>query len=221
MGEAPLLNGRRLRLVRRRIIDWYNDNGRDFPWRRTSSPFQILIAEVLLRRTTGTAVSRIYQEFMTRFSTPEKLAKARETSIKKSLSTIGLQSIRARYMKEMAKLLLKNHDGIVPRDLAALENLPGVGQYAAAAVMNFAFNIPEPMVDGNVVHLMNRIFSLGVEAPTDRMIWRFMQTFGGSQDKRLYWGIIDLVSTICLRRNPRCNLCPVLTYCDFFTANPK
>jgi A/G-specific adenine glycosylase len=121
----------------------------------------------------------------------------------------------------MAKEVLKEHNGILPRNLSSLEALPGVGRYGAAAVMNFAFGAPEPMVDGNVIHLMSRLFSLDVSAPTAKRIWEFMRQFGGSQDKRLYWGIIDLVATICLRKIPRCHDCPLSTNCDFYAANPK
>ncbi len=221
MGEAPLLNGNRLRFVRRVIIKWYEKSGRDFAWRITSNPFQILIAEMLLRRTTAAAVSRIYEKFIGRFDSLERLAKARKSTIERALSTVGLQTMRAHHMKQMARILLTEHNGVVPNDLASLEALPGVGRYAAAAVMNFAFGASEPLADGNVVHLMNRLFSLGISGPTDNAIWEFMRTFAESQDKRLYWGIIDLVSTTCLRRNPRCNICPLSCSCDFYTANPK
>ncbi|MFW9965912.1 MAG: hypothetical protein ACFFEA_02035 [Candidatus Thorarchaeota archaeon] len=221
MGEAPLLSGERLGLVRQAIIDWYEKYGRDFPWRHGSEPFQILVAEMLLRRTTATAVSRIYTEFINRFDSLERLARARQSTIERSLRTVGLQSVRAHQLQQMAKMLLREYDGIIPQDLAALEALSGVGRYTAAAVMNFAFNFPEAMVDGNVVHLMNRVFSLGVPRPTDNTIWEFMRKFGGPQDKRLYWGIIDLVTIVCLRNVPLCDDCPLSKYCDFYAANPK
>ncbi|MFQ5833730.1 MAG: hypothetical protein ACE5H4_13565 [Candidatus Thorarchaeota archaeon] len=221
MGEALTLNGERAGFVRDAIIDWYEENGRDFPWRRTTNPFQILIAEMLLRRTTATAVARVYPEFMQRFANLEQLAGARKSTIERSLSSVGLQSVRASHMQQMAKRLLKDYHGIVPRDLAALESLPGVGRYGAAAVMNFAFAAPEAMVDGNVIHLMNRLFTLGVTDPNTKPIWEFMRHFGGSQDKRLYWGIIDLVATICLRKIPRCHDCPLSKYCDFYAVNPR
>ncbi|MFX0107389.1 MAG: hypothetical protein ACFE7R_03830 [Candidatus Hodarchaeota archaeon] len=221
MGEAPLLKGRRLTSVWNAIIGWYERNGRDFPWRRNNSPFQILIAEMLLRRTTAVAVSRIYEKFIQKFDTLERLANARKSTLEKALTNVGLQSIRAHQMKQMARTLLKENNGIIPKDIAALEALPGVGRYAAAAVLNFAFGFPEPLADGNVVHLMNRVFSLGVSGPTDNAVWDFMRNFGKSQEKKLYWGIIDLVSAVCLRRNPRCHDCPLSKFCDFFATNPK
>ncbi|MHA1924488.1 MAG: hypothetical protein ACXABV_06575 [Candidatus Thorarchaeota archaeon] len=221
MGEAPLLNENVLRFVRHAIIDWYGKEGRDFAWRHSTESFQILVAEMLLRRTTATAVSRIYEKFLKRFDSLERLAKARVITIEHALRTVGLQSVRARYMQKMAKTVLKDYGGVLPKDRASLESLPGVGRYAAAALLNFAFNKPEPMADGNVVHLMNRVFSLGVSDPTDNAIWEFMRQFGRSQDKRLYWGIIDLVASICLRKAPRCNDCPISIACDYFAANPK
>ena len=221
MGEAPLLNGERAGLVRNSIIEWYEREGRDFPWRQSNNPFQILIAEMLLRRTTATAVARIYPEFIQRFDSLTRIARARKSTIELALSTVGLQSVRASHLQQVARTVLKEYDGKIPENLAALEALPGVGRYGAAAVMNFAFGAPEPMVDGNVVHLINRLFSLGVSNPAARMIWKFMKQFGGSQDKRLYWGIIDIVATICLRKVPRCHDCPLSEYCDFYAANPK
>jgi A/G-specific adenine glycosylase len=221
MGEAPLLNDKRLSLVREAIIAWFDHHGRDFAWRKTSDPYQILIAEILLRRTTATAVSRIYLEFLKRFISIERLAKARTKTIERALNTVGLQSVRARNMQKMAKMVLKDYGGLIPKDQLILESLPGVGRYAAAAMMNFAFDEPEPMVDGNVVHLINRVFSLGVSDPKDNVIWEFMKHFGGPQDKRLYWGIIDIVASVCLRRVPRCHECPLSESCDYYAANPK
>ncbi|MFW9801922.1 MAG: hypothetical protein ACFFFC_04690 [Candidatus Thorarchaeota archaeon] len=221
MGEAPLLNGERAKLVRTAIIDWYKREGRDFPWRHTRDPFEILIAEMLLRRTTATAVARIYSDFIQRFDSLERLAKARKSTIERALSTIGLQSVRASQMQQMAKTVHKEFHGMVPRDLESLENLPGVGRYGAAAIMNFAFGASEAMVDGNVVHLMSRLFSLDISDPTEEPIWEFMREFGGRQDKRLYWGIIDLVATVCLRGVPRCPVCPLSAYCNFYAVYPK
>ena len=222
MGEAELLDSELLDAVRERIIKWFSNDGRDFPWRSTQNPYHILIAEMLLRRTTASAVARIYDDFLTRFDTPQKLKQARISTIERMVSTLGLQSVRAKHIHETALILVRDYNGEVPPDSAVLESFPGVGQYAAAAVSNFAFGNAEPMVDGNVLHLMNRIFELGFAQSSDKRIWQFMQRFGGEkQDKRLYWGIIDLVALVCLRRNPRCQKCPLSQNCRYSAANPK
>lgn len=204
--------------TRNAVVRWYKKEGRSFPWRETSDPFAILIAEMLLRRTTASAVLRVYDSFVNRFGTPQKLAAASERVIAGRLISLGLQSIRAHQMHETAILILREHDGHVPDNNEHLERFPGVGKYAASAVLNFAFSHSVPMVDGNVAHLLKRVFSSDLEGPTDPHAWELMHVLGGRrQPKHLYWGIIDLVATICLRRMPRCNRCPLDKLCDHST----
>jgi A/G-specific adenine glycosylase len=208
--------------VRRAILKWFGEHGRDLPWRNSENSFHILLAEILLRRTTATAVSRVYPSFVNRFNEPGNLARARPHTLEKKVSSLGLQSVRTRHLREVAKRIVLEHNGTVPQEEAALRALPGVGRYVSAAVRNFAFGIAEPMVDGNVVHLMNRVFSTDFTGPDDSRAWLFMGQFGGrNQQKQLYWGIIDLVAAVCLRRNPRCHQCPLNEYCDSLRTIPS
>ncbi|MCK4279528.1 MAG: hypothetical protein KAW94_03025 [Candidatus Thorarchaeota archaeon] len=213
-------NARNITLVRNLLIEWFDKKGRSFPWRETTDPYRVLIAEILLRRTTAAAVLRVYPNFIKRFDNPAKLSRARKSTIRRHLNTLGLQSIRAKQIHETAKYLSKEHAGSVPDSLPELESLPGVGRYVGAAVLSFAFGQPEPMVDGNVVHLVNRVFGSDFKGAIDSRAWEFMERFGGKkQDKRLYWGIIDLVATICLRRFPRCSQCPLNNLCEYCSRN--
>ncbi|MGY5874107.1 MAG: hypothetical protein RTU30_00035 [Candidatus Thorarchaeota archaeon] len=202
--------------VRASIIRWFQQEGRDFPWRSIEDPFHILIAEMFLRRTTAKAVARVYPSFIKRYDTPEKLARAHIKTLEKLLEPLGLQSVRAQHMRETARTLVKTHNGQVPTSQEQLEELPGVGRYVASATLNFAFGHPLPMVDGNIVHLVNRVFAMELSSPGDSDAWVFMKQFGGTgHDKRLYWGIIDLVATTCLRKKPRCENCPVTERCNY------
>jgi A/G-specific adenine glycosylase len=177
----------RKRVIRESIVEWFNENGREFPWRFTTDPYYVLVAEMLLRRTTATAVSRIYPAFMKRFNQPERLAKAR-------IATIASTN-----------------------DLEKLTSLPGVGMYVAAAVLNFAYHCPVPLVDGNVIHLMSRAFGLKFNGTTDQMAWDFMSSFNlGNQNRAFYWGIIDLVAMVCNRKYPRCKNCPIQAECTWY-----
>jgi len=204
-------------LVRKWLVDWYNQHGRDFPWRNATDPYHILIAEILLRRTTASAVSRVYSDFINRFDSIKSIAKARETTIARALGSLGLQSMRAKQLRKTASTIMKNHNGEIPRTREHLLSLPGVGEYIASAVRNFAYGEAVPLVDGNVIHLISRVFGIQFAGPTDSKAWDFMTKFGGSHDAKLYWGIIDLVATICLRRNPRCLACPVSDICLWAT----
>jgi A/G-specific adenine glycosylase len=205
-----------LRVIRSIIIDWFSKHGRKFPWRDSSNPYEVLIAEILLRRTTATAVDRVYPLFLKRYDTVEKLARSRRNSLEQILSSLGLQSKRARDLRELASQIVIEHCGEVPSDFDSLEALPGVGRYIANAVLNFAFNLPCALVDGNVIHLINRIFKCNFHSPTEDSAWKFMKRFGGrGQEDRFYWGIIDLVAAICLRKKPRCSICPVNAHCAY------
>ena len=202
--------------VRRTIIRWFSSYGRQFDWRKNADPFNVLIAEMLLRRTTASAVARVYGRFVTRFGTPAAIASARESELMKLLKSLGLQTVRAQQILRTGVILVEEFNGTVPKGMDALLSLPGLGRYGASAVMNFAFGVHIPVVDGNVIHLMNRVFGLGFRGPLDESAWRFMADFGGrNQEKQLYWGIIDMVAALCLRRNPRCTSCPLLRYCKY------
>ncbi|MGY5865201.1 MAG: hypothetical protein RTV41_11415 [Candidatus Thorarchaeota archaeon] len=206
--------GKHYATVRRKIIRWFGEHGRSFPWRNTTDSYRVLIAEILLRRTTATAVSRLYGGFLDCFDSLERLARAKETTIARELGSLGLQSRRAHELKKMASIIIKNHSGTVPRSHDNLLTLPGVGPYIASAVRNFAYGDPAPLVDGNVVHFISRVYGFRFKGPTDSEAWNFMAKLGGKQQEaKLYWGIIDLVATVCLRQNPRCSICPLSDEC--------
>jgi A/G-specific adenine glycosylase len=209
-------DARRNALVRKRVIKWYDQNGRSFPWRTTTDSFHILIAETLLRRTTASAVSRVFPDFMNRFNNPERLAIARESTIARALTSLGLQAIRAKQLKKTALIIMRDYDGKIPKSHEDLQSLPGVGHYIASAVRNFAFAEPVPLVDGNVIHFLSRVFGVQFAGPNDAKAWEYVNKFGGSHKSELYWGIIDLVATVCLRQNPRCLLCPLTKACEWY-----
>ncbi len=212
-------DARKYALVRKRVIDWFNQHGRDFPWRKTTDPYQVLIAEILLRRTTASAVSRVFPDFVNRFDSPLRLTTARESTIARALTSLGLQTIRAHQIKKMASVIVSDYDSKTPRSHEALMSLPGVGRYIASAVRNFAFGESIPLVDGNVVHFLSRIFDVRFAGPSDPKAWEFTKQFGGAHKAKLYWGIIDLVASICRRRNPRCDICPQSKVCAWY-SNP-
>ncbi len=222
MGKNAINDAENMMAVRKRVIRWFETNGRRFPWRETKHPYQVLIAEILLRRTTATAVMRIYESFLKRFDSPKRLARARNTTIARALSSLGLQSVRTHQLKRMASTIVKNHSGKVPSSYQDLLALPGVGAYIASAVRNFAFGESVPLVDGNVIHFISRVFGIKFKEHTDAGAWEFMTIFGGKhQDAKLYWGIIDLVAIVCLRQNPRCSFCPLSETCKYTEEGEK
>jgi A/G-specific adenine glycosylase len=212
--------GKNYASIRKKIVKWFGENGRNFPWRNTTDPYRVLIAEILLRRTTASAVSRVYEEFIDRFDSLESLKRARESTITRALSSLGLQSKRAHELKKMAAFIHKNHSGTIPSSYEDLLSLPGVGAYIASAVSKFAYGESVPLVDGNVIHFISRVFGITFKGPSDPLAWEFMTDFGGRhQEAKLYWGVIDLVATTCLRKNPRCPICPLSEACSYFKGD--
>ena len=202
------------------IVRWFDINGRNLPWRATSDPYEVLIAEMLLRRTTATAVARVYSTFIRRFERPEQLARARVRTIASVVGTLGLQNLRARHLQQTAAHIVKEFKGSIPDTMEELVNLPGVGAYVASAVLNFAFCLPSPLVDGNTIHLLSRLFDLEFVGPADRNAWNFIASFElGEQNKAFYWGIFYLVAMVCLRRAPRCEICPLHELCMWRQEN--
>lgn len=196
------------------LVQWFKTNGRDFPWRTSHNPFHILIAEMLLRRTTATAVARVFPNFIQRYTTPTQLASSRISNIAKEVTTLGLQTQRAQHLKQTARRIITDFNGNVPNDFDKLASLPGVGRYVASAVLNFAFGESVALVDGNVIHLISRVFGLIFGGPSDKEAWNFMGSFGSdTQHNVFYWSIIDVVATICIRASPRCSDCPLEQIC--------
>jgi A/G-specific adenine glycosylase len=198
------------------ILGWFDREGRNLPWRKSDVPFHILIAEMFLRRTTAVAVSKIYLSFIDLYPTPQHVAKARLSSLEKVLKPLGLQKIRARQLRKTARMIVNEHEGQIPRDYESVLSLPGIGRYTANAILNFAFKQPRTMVDGNIAHLLNRVFSSDFNGVSHERIWSLMEFLGAPKhERKLYWGIMDIVANICLRRTPRCELCPLSHVCNF------
>ncbi len=214
MSIMPLQT--KMKLVNSRLVGWYESNGRDFPWRYTTNPYHVLIAEMLLRRTTATAVAKVYPDFIKRFDSPKTLAQSRIPSIAKQITTLGLQNQRATHLKQAAISIVNDNNSKIPNDFDKLFNLPGVGRYVASAVLNFAFRKPVSMIDGNMLLFISRVFGLKFTGPEDEDAWSFMDSFGPeSQQSIFYWSIIDLVGTVCIRQSPRCEICPLDELCSW------
>src|SRR3954453_515008 len=134
--------------VRRKLADWYEHGHRDLPWRRTRDPYRILVAELMLVQTTVAAVIPYSERFLARFPTVEALAEADEADVLKAWEGLGYYR-RARQLQAAAQAIVRDHGGRVPDDPESGRNLPGVGRYIAGAVLSFAFDRPEPILEAN------------------------------------------------------------------------
>jgi len=138
--------------LRRRLCAWFARERRDLPWRRTRDPYPIWISEAMLQQTRVEAVREHYARFLDRLPTVASLAAASEDEVVALWSGLGYYR-RARALRLAAQGIVERHGGSFPRTRAELLALPGVGPYTAGAILSIAFQLPEPLVDGNVARV--------------------------------------------------------------------
>jgi len=195
---------------RRLLLTWYDRNRRDLPWRNDRDPYRVWISEIMLQQTRVSAVLEHYRRFLQRFPTVGKLAAAREASVLAAWSGLGYYR-RARMMHAAAKAIVKQHGGKFPASLDELRALPGIGCYTAAAIASIAFNVPAAVVDGNVKRVLERVRGAGLQ---EKDFWETAEDLlCRIRPGDFNQAMMELGATVCLPRQPRCSICPVLRLC--------
>ena len=203
------------------LIEWYERSHRDFPWRRTSDPYRILVSETMLQQTRVETVVPYYQRFLARFPDVRQLAAAESDEVLSLWSGLGYYS-RARSLHRAAQLLVAEYDGVFPETAEALRELPGIGPYTAGAISAIAFDRPEAAVDGNVVRVLSRLFGIrgevGRPAVRREIEAHALALAEGPHPGDQCQALMELGALVCVPRVPRCLLCPLQTDCDAFEA---
>ena len=211
----------RRNLFRRALLTWANSNLRDFPWRRAdASPYRVLVAELLLKRTTATSAARLYGSFIEKFPLISDLANASEYTLAETLVPVGLSRQRAASIKKLTLVLTQQHEGL-PTSLDELRALPGIGDYAARAILSFGFDVPMAVVDSNVERVIGRAFHNQPELAGNRQaIQETVDVLLPRKRHRDFnFALLDLGSLICRPGKP-CPKCPLRRQCDY-ALNPK
>jgi len=196
------------------LLEWFSHNARDFPWRKETNPYKILVAEKLLQQTTYGHVLKVYNVFFEKFPNIQSLAQAEISDIEGTIRRLGFQKQRAKQFKKIGLTILKEHKGKIPSNKGDLMELNGIGSYVANAVLCFAFNKDEPIVDMNVRRVVGRYF--GWKKIKDKEIEkRLSRLIPKGKAKRFNWGIIDFSGLICSRK-PKCKICFLGDPCSYF-----
>lgn len=202
--------------LRKRLLRWFKIHGRKFPWRGASvTKYQHVIAEVLLQRTRAETVARVFPEFIKEFPSWKKLESASVSQLQQHFQPIGLWRRRSTSLKALASAM-SERNGRFPKQREKIEALPGVGQYIANSILLFCHEIPEPLLDTNMTRVLERVF--GPRKLVDIRYDSYLQTLARSvvcceKPVQLNWAILDLASTTCLIKNPRCGECPLSSLC--------
>lgn len=201
------------------LINWYDQNRRELPWRKHKDAYKIWISEVMLQQTTVAAVVPYYEKFISRFPTVHSLAKAKEEDVLEHWAGLGYYS-RARNLHRSAQHLSKS--GFY-KTAAELIELPGFGPYTSRAVASIAFNEPVGVLDGNVIRVLSRRFGLKLEwwNTKEKHILQNLsdQLAATKKNSEINQGLMELGATVCTPKKPLCLLCPWKTRCQALKNN--
>jgi A/G-specific adenine glycosylase len=220
------------------LLVWFARNARNLPWRRTRDPYTIWVSEVMLQQTQVKTVVAYWERWMRALPNVTALAKASPERVHKLWEGLGYYT-RVRNMQRAAQCIRAEHGGKFPRDYDDVLALPGIGPYTAGAICSIAFNQPKPILDGNVIRVLTRLYGIAGNPrvrKTNARLWRIAEelvlqaaeigthasaspkaTRNTQQDPRpcaqLNQSLMELGALICTPRTPRCCACPVAKHC--------
>lgn len=199
-----------------KLLSWYRAHGRTLPWRGHPDPYAVWVSEIMLQQTRVETVFPYFEKWMQLFPTVEALASASEQNVLNAWEGLGYYS-RARNFHKAAKIVVEKYNGELPRDLDELGKLPGIGRYTVGALASIIYGMDEPALDGNLKRVYARLFD--VSEPSDspngeKILWQIAKdNLPKGQAADFNQALMDLGALICLPKNPRCLLCPVMTFC--------
>lgn len=200
------------------LLDWGHQHFRQFPWRATTDPYAILVAEIMLHRTQAMQVVPVYQRFISRFPSLSQALEGRSDEIARLLFPLGLRW-RVGLMCEMFATLRERFDGQLPATKEELISLPGISEYIASAVRCFGWNLPEPLIDTNTVRVISRLYNLPLKDSSRRNARfkeRIAELVSDTHPAAYNYALLDLAALICTKvREPSCGDCPVRAYCRY------
>jgi A/G-specific adenine glycosylase len=198
------------------LLQWYDHNARQLPWRVIPSAYRTLVSELMLQQTRVETVLPYFERWMLQFPDLNSLAAADEQVVLKAWEGLGYYS-RARNLHKAARLIVENHGGEIPANVEELSKLPGIGPYTAGAIASIAFNQAEIAMDGNIRRVIARIYNIQYQLATPA----FEQACRQALESLLPPGrpgdfnqaLMDLGASLCLPKTAQCEICPVQQHC--------
>ncbi len=210
------------------LLAWFARHARDLPWRRTRDPYAIWISEVMLQQTQVKTVIPYWNRWMTTLPTVNSLAVAPPETVLKLWEGLGYYT-RARNLHKAAQQIVAQHRSRFPHTFDDTLALPGIGRYTAGASCSIAYDQPTPLLDGNVIRVLTRLFGIGTnpkEKPTNEHLWTLARALVETartlpprhaddtpRCSHLNQSLMELGALICMPQNPRCAECPVRGHC--------
>ncbi len=198
------------------LLDWFRREQRDLPWRRHPDPYRIWVSEMMLQQTRVATAIPYFDRWMQRFPSLDALAAASEDEVLHAWQGLGYYA-RARNLRRGAQEVRERFGGVVPSRVEDLLSLAGVGRYTAGAIASLAYGVRTPVVDGNVIRVLCRIFGIPgdpAREPVRSRLWQLAEELVPAQAPGDFnAALMELGATLCVPRRPVCHACPVSRWC--------
>ncbi len=211
------------RWFRQRLLAWYRRHGRDLPWRKTNDPYHILVSEIMLQQTQVDRVLPKYAEWLGKYPSLDALAAAPEHDVTATWYPLGY-NIRPKRLQTIAREAVARYGGRLPADEDTLLSFKGIGAYTAGAIRSFAFGQRAAILDTNVARVLFRVF-VGRGDQKSHAMKRHLWTLSETLVPRRHvfdfnQALMDLGAMVCVARNPKCLVCPMVKHCRAYRLAP-
>lgn len=216
--EVPVVfSDENLKEIGEPLTKWYQENKRDLPWRADVTAYKVWVSEIMLQQTRVEAVKPYYARFLKAFPTIADLAGADEDLLLKMWEGLGYYN-RVRNMQKAAKQVMVDFHGQFPHTYEEIRSLTGIGNYTAGAIASFAYGIPKPAVDGNVLRVISRLTAseedIGKASVRERMEEALEKVIPNDAASDFNQGLIELGAIVCVPNGaPKCESCPLAHFC--------
>jgi A/G-specific adenine glycosylase len=202
--------------LRRELLQWWDSNKVDLPWRHTRDPYAIWVAEIMLQQTQIVTVIPYYLRWLERFPNVQLLANASLNDVLKAWEGLGYYS-RARNLHTAAQTVVSKFEGQIPNNVDQLLKLKGIGRYTAGAIASIAFSQPVPVLDGNVIRVLSRLYDLDADVSTTATkndLWQIAgELVPAKRPGEFNQALMELGQRVCLPVAPQCRQCPLYKSC--------
>jgi A/G-specific adenine glycosylase len=205
--------------ISKNILTWYDSNRRSLPWRarpgQASNPYHVLLSEIMLQQTIVATVIPYFLNFIKIWPTITDLAEADFNTISAQWAGLGYYR-RAKNLHETAKIISSSYNGCIPNDMNILLTFPGIGVYTASAITAIAFNANSNVVDGNIERIFSRLYKIEKPLELSKDIIKNIsgKHVPGNRNGDYAQALMDLGSSVCIAKTPRCNICPIIFSCQ-------
>ena len=201
--------------IQEKLLEWFRWNKRDLPW-RGASPYAVWVSEIMLQQTQVVTVVPYFNRFIERFPTVESLASAPIDEVLNYWAGLGYYA-RARNLHKASQIVVENFGGAIPADSKLIQTLPGVGRYTSGAILSIAYHLPEPILDGNVIRVISRLYGIKGDpklSTNQATLWEIAESLVPLEAPGEFnQGLMELGALVCEPAEPLCEQCPLLQLC--------